>query len=430
MKTVALHTLGCKLNFAETSSIAREFEERGFVRVKFGEAADVVFINTCSVTALADKKCRQAIQKARKTSPEALIAVTGCYAQSDSEDIACMPEVDLVLGMDEKFNFFTYFQQIEKKERAAVYSCETEAIARFHSAYSSGKERTRAFLKVQDGCNYPCTYCKIPSVRGKSRSKSIRSLLEDAMQIAAQGVKEIVLTGINVGDFGCGTNESFFQLIKELDRVEGVERFRISSIEPNLLTEEIIDFVGNSSKFLPHFHIPLQSGCNKILRLMKRRYRRELFAQRIASINRRMPEAFIGVDVIVGFPGETEEDFCETYDFLRQLDISFLHVFSYSSREGTPAAGMKGHLPQSEIKDRSKRLHLLSDEKNLCFKQRFVDTSHPVLFEAGRSGGNMFGFTENYIKVQIPYEKEKINTIRMFHISDFMTNGNAQGVVL
>lgn len=429
MKKVALHTLGCKLNFSETSTIAREFSENGFERVKFGEAADVVVINTCTVTGIADKKCRSAIKKAKKVSPDAFIAVTGCYAQAEADKIAQMPGVDVVLGMNEKFNLFNYFDSFEKQENAAVHSCEVDDITQFDAAYSSG-DRTRSFLKVQDGCDYPCTYCTIPSVRGKSRSGSVAQILDKANEIADKGFKEIILTGVNIGDFGKGTNENFLDLIKALDSVNGIERFRISSIEPNLITNEIIDFTILSKKFLPHFHIPLQSGSDSILRLMKRRYNTKMFRNKIEYIYNRIPDVFLGIDVIVGFPGETEKEFQETYELLESLPISYLHVFSYSVRPGTPAEKMKGHVSANEIKRRRDTLHLLSEMKHKNFYKRFINTDHKVLFESAKYKNSMFGFTENYIKIEFPYTPDLSNTVRKFRIANINTQGHAEGIIL
>ncbi len=429
-KKVSFHTLGCKLNFSETSSIASEFLKKGFDRVNFGEAADVVFINTCTVTGTADKKCRQAVKKAKKDSPDAFIAVTGCYAQAEAEEIAKIPGVDVVLGMNEKFNIFKYFEEFEKPEKTQIHSCAVDEISKFDAAYSSG-DRTRSFLKVQDGCNYKCTYCTIPSVRGKSRNNSIEKTVEQARKIADEGFKEVILTGVNIGDFGKSTNETFFDLLKALDRVEGIERYRISSIEPNLITDEIIEFVSSDSKkFLPHFHIPLQSGSDTILKNMKRRYNTDLFRRKIERINKLIPDAFIGVDVIVGFPGETDAYFAESFNFLAGLDISFLHVFSYSVRPGTPAEKMPGKLSAKEIKHRSKELHLLSDKKHAEFYARFVGTRQKVLFEAANVKGLMFGFTENYIKVEVPFDKNLINQICDFSITGISRNGNATGFIL
>jgi len=427
-KKVSFHTIGCKLNFSETSTIAREFASKGFKRTDFGKEADVIVLNTCTVTGTADKKCRQAIKKAKKTSPGAFIVVTGCYAQAEAEKIAEIPGVDVVLGMNEKFNLFKHTDNFEKKKHAEIYSCETSLIENFDGAYSSG-DRTRSFLKVQDGCDYPCTYCTIPSVRGKSRSGNIEQIVNQANEIAKKGFKEIILTGVNIGDFGRGTDENFSDLIKVLDKVEGIERYRISSIEPNLITDEVIEFTAKSDKFLPHFHIPLQSGSDKILRLMKRRYDTDLFRKKIEKINRLIPDAFLGIDVIAGFPGETDDDFNDTHKFLDSLDISFLHVFSYSVRSGTPAEKMPGKVSAKEIKLRSEKLHRLSDVKHSAFCKRFTDTSHKVLFEAAERGGFMYGFTENYIKVEIPYNPEFVNKIKNFVIKEIKENGNAGGYV-
>ncbi|MCD4794897.1 MAG: tRNA (N(6)-L-threonylcarbamoyladenosine(37)-C(2))-methylthiotransferase MtaB [Bacteroidales bacterium] len=424
MKKVSFHTLGCKLNFSETSAIARDFVKKGFERVKFGEKSDVVLINTCTVTGTAVKKCRQAIKKAKKISPNAFIAVTGCYAQDEADNIAKMPGVDVVLGNNEKFNFFKYVKSLEKKKNAVVYSCETNKINRFDAAFSSG-DRTRSFLKVQDGCDYPCTYCIIPSVRGKSRSDTVKKTVKQADKIASEGFKEVILTGVNIGDFGKGTGESFFDLIKALEKVEGIERYRISSIEPNLISDEILEFTVQSKKFLPHFHIPVQSGSDKILKLMKRRYNTSLFHQKIKRINQLIPNAFLGIDVIVGFPGETEEDFIDSYNFLESLNISFLHVFSYSVRPGTPAEHLPDKVPGNIIKKRSEQLHQLSDIKHKAFYKRFVNSEHKVLFEGGKHKNSMYGFTKNYIKVEVPYNKELINEIIDLKITGINSTGNA-----
>ena len=410
-KKVSFHTLGCKLNFSETSTIARKFAEEGFQKVKFGKKTNVVVINTCTVTGIADKKCRQAIKNAKKKSPDAFIVVTGCYAQADSEKISKIDGVDVVLGMNEKFNLFKHFESFEKNKQTIVHSCETSEIENFDAAFSSG-DRTRSFLKVQDGCDYPCTYCTIPSVRGKSRSDTVAKTIEQATEIASLGFKEVILTGVNIGDFGQGTNETFFDLIKELDGVNGIERYRISSIEPNLITDEIINFTVISKKFLPHFHIPLQSGSDKLLQLMKRRYNTQLFTKKIHTINSLIPDAFIGVDVIVGFPGETDDDFNDTYKLLESLSISYIHVFSYSVRPGTIAENMPNKVSSIIIKERSRKLHKLSNEKHIFFYNRFINTKHKVLFEAGKKDGFMYGFTENYIKVKTQYDESLINKIK------------------
>ena len=414
-KKVAFHTLGCKLNFSESSTIARDFTEKGYQRVKFEELADVYVINTCTVTDQADKKCRQSVKKIIKQNPNALVAVIGCYAQLKSKEIMDIPGVGIVLGANEKFNLFQYIEQHSKTHQSVEHSCEIDSVVKFDPAYSSG-DRTRSFLKVQDGCDYPCTYCTIPNARGKSRNANIVETLNQAKEIASKGFKEIVLTGVNIGDFGKSTGESFLELIQELDKVEGIDRYRISSIEPNLLKDEIIEFVSKSKKFLPHFHIPLQSGSNDILASMKRRYRREVFANRIKQIKELMPFAFIGVDVIVGFPGETDEKFKETYDFLSSLDVSFLHVFSYSVRPGTPAADMPEKVSNIAIQDRSKALHLLSEQKHHDFYLKNMSKNEIVLFEAKNENGKMFGFTRNYLKVETNYSKELINQLLEFKL--------------
>ncbi len=410
-KKVAFQTLGCKLNFSESSTIARDFTANGYERVKFDEYADVYVINSCTVTEYADKKCHQAVKKIVKTNPDAIVAVIGCYAQLKPQEIVNIEGVDIVLGAQEKFKLFNYIKQRNKDDKPEEHSCEINLVKNFDSAYSSG-DRTRSFLKIQDGCNYPCTYCTIPKARGLSRSDNIETTVKQAYKIAEQGYKEIILTGVNIGDFGRGTKENFFGLIKELDKVEGIERYRISSIEPNLLTDEIIKFCAQSNKFLPHYHIPLQSGSNEILRLMKRRYSRELFAQRIEQIKKISPDAFIGVDVIVGFPGETDEKFQETYDFLSQLDISFLHVFSFSVRADTPAAKMPMKVPKHIIRQRSKKLHKLSDKKHHLFCKQNIDKNAKVLFESKNENGKMYGFTENYLKVRTYYNPSLINSIQ------------------
>ena len=427
--TVSFHTLGCKLNFSETSTIARSFADKGFEKVKFGEKSNIVLINTCTVTGTADKKCRQAIKKAKKKSPEAFIIVTGCYAQLKPGEIAQIPGVDAVLGMNEKFNFFKHFKNFEKRTEPEIYSCEIDEVKQYNSAYSSG-DRTRSFLKIQDGCDYPCTYCTIPKARGGSRNKSVEKTVADAGEIAKLGFKEIILTGVNIGDFGKSTNETFFDLLKQLDKVKGIERYRISSIEPNLLTDEIIEFVAKSDKFLPHFHIPLQSGSDKLLKLMKRRYNRELFLQRIEKKKKTLPDAFIGVDVIVGFPGETDDDFNDTYNFLSGLDISFLHIFSYSERSGTPAAQMNDKVKKETINQRSKKLHQLSDIKHKTFYLQNLKSTRKVLFEGAKINDLMFGFTDNYIKVEISYNKEFTNNIFNFSLNEISKTGNITGGII
>ncbi len=410
LKKVAFHTLGCKLNFSETSTIARTFSEKGYERVKFGEPADIVLLNTCSVTETADKKCRQAIKKAKAKSENTFIAVTGCFAQLQTEKIAKIPGVDIVLGIKDKFKIFDHINNFEKQKTSNIYSCEISEVSEFDGAFSLS-DRTRSFLKIQDGCDYPCAYCTIPKARGKSRNTTINETIKNAEKIAEAGIKEIILTGVNVGDFGRSTGENFFDLIKELDKVKGISRYRISSIEPNLLTDEIIEFTSKYEKFLPHFHIPLQSGSNKILSLMKRRYKKELFAEKINKIRKTIPQAFIGVDVIVGFPGETDNDFQETYKFLENSDISFIHVFSYSDRPGTKSISMEGKINPAEIKKRSKKLHELSEQKHFKFYKSNIDTIQNVLYEQ-KKGDFIFGFTENYIKVRSKFNENLINKIK------------------
>jgi threonylcarbamoyladenosine tRNA methylthiotransferase MtaB len=397
-KRVAFHTLGCKLNFTETSTIARKLIDEGYNRVEFEDTADIYVINTCSVTGVADKKCRQVVKKTIKKTPEAYIIVVGCYAQLKPEEITLIPGVDLVLGTNEKFNIASYIKRIEKTDHKEVYSCESVVNSDFIPSYSLS-DRTRSFLKVQDGCDYPCSYCTIPLARGASRNQSISDCVEQAKRIADAGIKEIVITGVNIGDFGRSTGESFYDLLKALVEVEGVERYRISSIEPNLLTDEIIQLVAASSKILPHFHIPLQSGCNNTLRLMRRRYNRELFADRLEKVRSNIDDAGIGADIIVGFPGETEEDFQATRDFLEDCDLSYIHVFTYSQRSNTPAAEMPNQVPAEVKTFRSKILQRLSERKRLEFNRRSTGKSYNVLWEAVDENGVISGFTENYIRV-------------------------------
>jgi len=412
-KTVALHTLGCKLNFSETSSIGRLLENDGFEKRNFDEVADVYVINTCSVTDNADKECRMLVRRIQRKAPEALVVITGCYAQLKPQEIAAIPGVDLVLGAAEKFNIATHLKEISKGDSTKICSCDIEDVNEFTASHSIN-DRTRVFLKVQDGCDYNCSFCTIPMARGKSRSDSINNVIANVEAIATQGAKEIVLTGINLGDFGPtapqrgdlgqGSNkENFFSLIKELDKTQGVERFRISSIEPNLLTNDIIEFVSNSNKFMPHFHIPLQSGSDKILGLMRRRYKRDLYTERVGLIKTMMPHCCIGVDVIVGFPGETDEDFKETFDFLQQLDISYLHVFTYSERTNTLAAGMKPVVPVHVRNERNKELRNLSYQKMQYFTNEHIGETRKVLFETKNKNGMMEGYTDNYIKITTPF---------------------------
>jgi threonylcarbamoyladenosine tRNA methylthiotransferase MtaB len=424
IRTVAFHTLGCKLNFAETATIARKFEEKGFEKTGFSSKSDVYVINTCSVTGQADKKCRQAIKKAIRQSPEAFIVVLGCYAQLKSEEIAAIAGVDLVLGTKDKFRAAELIANLARQDVPRIYSCGIDDVNDFSPSFSL-HERTRGFLKVQDGCDYKCSYCTIPFARGKSRNQAVDLTVQKAEEMAAAGVKEIVITGVNVGDFGRSSGENLQDLIQQLEQVAGIERYRISSIEPNLLTNEIINFVKGSEKFTPHFHIPLQSGCNKILKLMRRRYLREVFAERVTAIKSAMPEAFIGVDVIVGFPEETEEDFNETYEFLKSLDVSFLHVFSYSERENTLAAGMPGKVTDQEKQKRSKKLLALSEIKHRQFYTSQLFNNFEVLFESTGNKGKMYGFTENYIKTEALYKKELVGTLRKVKLTGIEPGGNA-----
>jgi threonylcarbamoyladenosine tRNA methylthiotransferase MtaB len=427
-RTVAFYTLGCKLNFAETSTISRTLEEEGFQKVSFPETADLYVINTCSVTENADKKFRSVVRQVQRINPEAYIAVVGCYAQLQPDEIASIPGVDLVLGATEKFNITSYLEDLEKQDAGKVHSCEISQADFYVSSYAIG-DRTRAFLKVQDGCDYKCTYCTIPLARGISRSDSLNNILEKAGEIARKGIREIVLTGVNIGDYGKGEfgnkkhEHTFLELIQGLDKVPGIERLRISSIEPNLLPNEIIDFVAESQAFVPHFHIPLQSGSNMILKAMRRRYLRELYVERVARIRSVMPDACIGVDVIVGFPGETEELFKETYDFLHALDISYLHVFTYSERPDTPAASMGGKVGQAERKKRSKMLRSLSAKKRRAFYTTQIGTVRTVLFEGENKKGYIHGFTENYVKVKTPWDPGLVNTVHPIRLEGIDADG-------
>jgi threonylcarbamoyladenosine tRNA methylthiotransferase MtaB len=417
-KKVAFYTLGCKLNYSETSTIGRLFTDQGFEKVEFQEAADVYVINTCSVTDNADKKCRRVVKEALKHSPDAYIAIIGCYAQLKPQEIAEIPGVDIVLGASEKFRLMEYLGDFQKKAKADVFNQPIQQANSFISSFSIG-DRTRTFLKVQDGCDYTCSFCTIPLARGKSRSDSIESVVQNARMVGESGIKEIVLTGVNIGDFGEKGETTFFDLVQALDDVEGIDRIRISSIEPNLLTDEIIAFVAQSKRFVPHFHIPLQSGSNKILGLMRRRYRRELYADRVAKIKELMPDACIGVDVIVGFPGETAADFLDTYEFLNKLDISYLHVFTYSERENTVAIGLPGAVPLHERADRSKMLHTLSEKKRRYFYESQLGREMEILFEADGKDGLLHGFSRNYVKVRVKYDPvlvRELKTVRLVNI--------------
>ncbi|WP_293882131.1 tRNA (N(6)-L-threonylcarbamoyladenosine(37)-C(2))-methylthiotransferase MtaB [Sphingobacterium sp. UBA1498] len=412
-KKVAFYTLGCKLNYSETSSIGRLFKEAGYDTTAFNSRADVYVINTCSVTDNADKKCRKVVKEALKHSPNAYITIVGCYAQLKPKEIAEIPGVDMVLGAAEKFNIIEHINDLTKQEKTIVYNGPIDETNQFVSAYSIG-DRTRTFLKVQDGCDYSCTFCTIPLARGGSRSGKIEEIVRQAEEIAASGVKEIVLTGVNIGDFGIrdGKREDrFLDLVKALDDVEGIDRIRISSIEPNLLSNDIIEFVAQSKRFVPHFHMPLQSGSNKILSLMRRRYKSELYTERVAFIKSLMPNCCIGVDVIVGFPGETREDFIDTYNFLNDMEISYLHVFTYSERENTIAAQMEGAVPGAQRSDRSKMLHILSEKKRRAFYESQLGEIGDVLFEADEKDGYMHGFSKNYVKVRTLYDPLLVNEV-------------------
>ncbi len=414
-RTVALHTLGCKLNYAETSAIERLLEQDGFVKKEFTEEADVYVINTCSVTENADKECSYLVRKIQRLAPEAMVVITGCYAQLKPKEIAEIPGVDLVLGAAEKFNITSHLKELTHGDSTKICSCEIEDVEGFHSSFSL-TNRTRTFLKVQDGCDYNCSFCTIPMARGKSRSNSTENVLSEIKKITDAGVKEIVLTGINLGDFGKNgngikTGENFYSLLQTIEEYNGVERYRISSIEPNLLTKEIIQFVANSKKIMPHFHIPLQSGSNKILGMMRRRYKKELYAERIAVIKNLIPDCCIGVDVITGFPGESEEDFKETVDFLTSLDVSYLHVFTYSERANTYALNIEPVVPIHTRNERTKILRSLSYKKLQEFTKKHAGETRKVLFEGQNKNGMMDGYTDNYIKISVPYKEQWTNEI-------------------
>ena len=427
-KKVAFYTLGCKLNFSETATIARTFENEGFDRVDFSEFADIYVINTCSVTENADKRFKTIVKQAQRSNSEAFMVAVGCYAQLQPEELAAVDGVDLVLGATEKFKITYYLNELTKNDMGVIHSCEIEDADFYVSSYSIG-DRTRAFLKVQDGCDYKCTYCTIPLARGISRSDTLQNVLDNAKKISDQGIKEIVLTGVNIGDYGKGefgnkTHEhTFFDLVKALDMVEGIHRLRISSIEPNLLKDETIDFVAQSNSFVPHFHIPLQSGSNVMLKAMRRRYMKELYKDRVEHIKNVLPNACIGVDVIVGFPGETDELFLETYNFLKALDISYLHVFTYSERPNTHAATLPNEVPKSVRSKRSKMLRGLSVKKRRAFYESQIDTQHTVLFEGENKEGYIQGFTENYVKVKTPWNPALVNTLHEITLTKIDLDG-------
>jgi threonylcarbamoyladenosine tRNA methylthiotransferase MtaB len=417
-KKVAFHTLGCKLNFAETSAIGKQLTDEGFAKVKTGEQADICIINTCSVTDTADHKCRQAINRLNRQHPDAIMIVTGCYAQLKPEEVAAIDGVDLVLGANEKFNVLEYIQKLDGTEKSEIHHSEIKRVREFKPSCSRD-DRTRYFLKVQDGCDYFCTYCTIPYARGRSRNATIPETVAMAMQAVEAGAKEIVLSGVNIGDFGKSTGESFFDLVKALDTIPADVRFRISSIEPNLLTDEIITYISTSRRFMPHFHIPLQSGTNEVLQLMKRRYNRELFAHKVELIKSLLPHAFIGVDVIVGVRGETDELFEQSCRFIDSLDISQLHVFTYSERAGTKMLDIEYTVSLNERKRRSNVLHALSEKKTKAFYQSQVGKSYPVLWESRHNGEFMVGFSSNYVKVERPYDKKMVNTIQTITLGEW-----------
>jgi threonylcarbamoyladenosine tRNA methylthiotransferase MtaB len=428
-KRVSFHTLGCKLNFSESSTLAREFEQGGYLRVEPSDATDVAVINSCSVTEHADKKCRNIIRKIHRRNPNAIIAVTGCYAQLKPNDIAAIEGVDIILGNNNKGDLFRRVEELQEKGKAEVYSCSVEEMTRFFAAYSSG-DRTRSFLKVQDGCDYKCAYCTIHYARGASRNIPIATIVEEAREIVAAGQKEIVITGINTGDFGRTTGEKFIDLLRALDEVEGVERYRISSIEPNLITDEIIEFCAKSPKFMPHFHIPLQSGSTHILGLMRRRYTADRYRERIAKIRELMPDTFLGVDVIVGFPGESEEHFMETYHLLEEVGASFLHIFPFSERPGTPAVEMPNKVQSRISTERVARLEELSDRLHKEFASKYLGTEREVLFESTDHSGMMYGYTDNYLRVSAPYDTALINNICRVRLNAFDENGNISSEIV
>jgi threonylcarbamoyladenosine tRNA methylthiotransferase MtaB len=421
-KKIAFHTLGCKLNFAETSTISRSFPEEKFERVSANSKADVYVINTCSVTDTADRKCRQAIKRFISLSPEAFIVVVGCYAQLKPDEVSSIPGVDLVLGSNEKFNLSEFITDYSKKQKAEIHSCDLSSADSYNPSFSFG-DRTRSFLKIQDGCDYKCSYCTIPMARGQSRNPEISTIISEAELIAGRGVKEVVITGVNIGDFGKSTGESFYSLLKELVKVHGIERYRISSIEPNLLTDEIIELAATNDKILPHFHIPLQSGCDKILGLMRRRYKRDVFASRLKMVLEKIPMAGIGADVIVGFPGESDADFKDTYSFIESLPLSYLHVFAYSERPDTVAKNLSGKVLHKDKEERSRQLIALSKKKKLIFSNLNIGQTTNVLFEKTCSEGMISGFTSNYLRVEYPWESRLAGKIRKVRLNDISPSG-------
>lgn len=430
-KKVAFYTLGCKLNFSETSTIARLFDDAGYAKVEFEDTPDIYVINTCSVTENADKKCKQLVKKALKINPNAFVAIIGCFAQLKPTEIAEIPGVDLVLGANEKFNLIEHIEKLNEKSDNTIVEFESiKNTNEFVPAFSIG-DRTRSFLKVQDGCDYFCTFCTIPLARGKSRNASIADTILEAKKIAETDIKEVVLTGVNIGDFGQGGEENFFSLIKELDTVEGIDRYRISSIEPNLLNNDIIHFCLNESKhFVPHFHIPLQVGNNRLLKAMRRKYERELYAERVQYIKQLRPDACIGVDVIVGFPGETDEEFLDTVHFLKELPISYLHVFTYSERANTTAVKLGEPVPMNVRRERSKQLHILSDKKKRAFYEENINSIRTVLFEHEEDHGIMYGFTENYVKVKMPYDATLVNTFNKVQLTEIDRDGIMKALII
>jgi threonylcarbamoyladenosine tRNA methylthiotransferase MtaB len=424
--SVSLYTLGCKLNFAESSTIAQQLEKNGFERKQFHEGADLYVINTCSVTDHADRKCKKVVNEALRHNPNAYIVVVGCYAQLKPEEIANIPGVDMVLGAAEKFQLIDHLHSLKKEEKTRLYNAPIKDVNDFVPGFSEG-DRTRMFLKVQDGCDYFCSFCTIPLARGKSRSDNIQNTIQQVKKVSQDGVKEVILTGVNLGDFGVQTGESFYELIQQLDKIESIHRYRISSIEPNLLTNEIIDFVAKSQKFVPHFHIPLQSGNDEILQRMRRRYLSDVYASRVSYIKEKMPHCCIGVDVIVGFPGESEEHFLDTYNFINELDVSYLHVFPYSERANTTAKKMKEVVPVKVRGERTTMLRSLSEKKKRFFYEQQLNSTRDVLFEAEEKGGKMSGFTDNYVKITTDYDPLLVNTlvpVTLKHINDeFLVEG-------